>query len=81
VYGEFIGKRHDSQEAALQFVNGRPKPITILLLRLDTNGRLDDSNAHLFAQIRPFPQNLFFEIRSELVIRHAGSVSEGAERQ
>jgi len=76
VYREFIGKGHDSQEAALQFVNGRPKPITILLLRLDTNGRLDDSNAHLFAQIRPFPHNLFFEIRGEFIVRHACRLSK-----
>jgi hypothetical protein len=48
MYRDLIGKGDDSQEAALQFVNGGPKPITILLLRLDANGRFDDPNAHLF---------------------------------
>src|SRR5437868_1814904 len=32
VYGEFIGKRNDSQEASLELVNDGPKPIAIALL-------------------------------------------------
>lgn len=80
MYGEFIGKRDDSQEAASQFVNLAPKPITILLLRLDANGRVKDSNTHLLCQIRPFPHNLFFEIRSEFVIRHACRLSKEVMR-
>ena len=33
------------------------------------------------AKVRSFAQDLFFEIRRELVIRHVGRVSEGAKRQ
>jgi hypothetical protein len=71
VYREFIGKRDNSQEATLQFVDFAPKPITILFLWLNTNGRFDDLNAHLLCQVWSLPQNLIFEIRSEFVIRHA----------
>jgi hypothetical protein len=48
VYGEFIGKRNNSQEAPLQLLDRRPKTIAILFLRFNPQGRFDNANAHLF---------------------------------
>ena len=73
-------KGHDSQEAALQLIHRAPKPITILLSRLDANGRFKDSNTRLLCQIRPLTHNLFFEIRSEFVIGHLHRLSKEMTR-
>jgi hypothetical protein len=47
MYRDFIGKRDDPQEASLQLIDFSPKPISIPLLRLDSNWRLNDADAHL----------------------------------
>jgi hypothetical protein len=81
VYGEFIGERNDSQEAAVKFVDPSPEAITVLLLRLGTNRRLDNPDAHVFCQIRALTHDLLLEIWRELIVRHAVSVSKKLKRR
>jgi hypothetical protein len=74
VYGQFIGKRDDSQEAPAQLIYSAPKTIPVVPLKLCTNGRANDSNAHLLGQVRSLAQNLIFKIWRELIVRHASSI-------
>jgi len=76
VYGEFIGKRNNSQEAPLQLIDFGPKPISVVLLRLDSNRRLKDANAHLLRQIWSLPHHLIFKVRRKTVSRHPRSLSK-----
>lgn len=71
MYGQFIGKGDDSQESALQFIDRCPETIAILFLQLDADGRLNDSNAHLFRQVWALAQDLIFEIQREFIGRHS----------
>jgi hypothetical protein len=66
VYRQFIGKRDDSQEAPAQLVYAAPKTITVVLLKLCTNGRANDSNAHVLGEVRSFAPNLILKIGREL---------------
>jgi len=70
VYGDFIGERHHSQVATAQLIDARPKPMSILLLRLGANWRFDHANAHFFCKVRPLAQHFVFKIRREFVSRH-----------
>jgi hypothetical protein len=67
VYRQFIGKRDDSQEAPAKLIHSAP-------LKLCTNGRANDSNAHVLGQVRSLAQNLIFKIWRETIVRHASSI-------
>jgi len=43
-------------------------------LKLCTNGRANDSNAHVLGQVRSLAQNLIFKIWRELIVGHASSI-------
>jgi hypothetical protein len=62
VYHQFIGKRDDSQEAPAKLIYSAPKTIPVVPLKLGTNGRANDSNAHLLREVRSLAHNLIFEI-------------------
>jgi hypothetical protein len=74
VYRQFIGKRDHSQETSAKLVHSAPKTITIVLLQLCTNGRANDSNAHVLGKVRSLAHNLIFKIWRELIVRHASSM-------
>jgi hypothetical protein len=76
VYGEFIGKRNNSQEAPLQLIDFGPKPISVVLLRLHSHRRLNDANAHLLRQIWSLPHHLIFKVRRKTVSRHPRTLSK-----
>jgi len=76
VYGEFIGKRNNSQEAPLQLIDFGPKPISVVLLGLDSNRRLKDANAHLLRQIWSLLHHLIFKVGRKTVSRHPRSLSK-----
>jgi hypothetical protein len=84
VYRQFIGKRDDSQEAPAKLIHSAPKTISVVPLKLCTNGRANDSNAHVPGQVRSLAQNLIFKIWRELIVRHASSMkrakSEGRRK-
>jgi len=71
VYRQFIGKRDDSQEAPAKLIHSAPQTIPVIPLTLSTNGRANDSNAHVLGQIRSLAQDLIFKIWRELIVRHA----------
>jgi hypothetical protein len=54
---EFIREGNDPQEAITELWHGSPEPESIVLLRFDTKGRLDDPDAHLPSEIGQFPDN------------------------
>ena len=74
MYGQFIGKRDDSQEAPAKLFHSAPQTIPVVTLKFCTNGRASDSNAHLLGQVRSLAQNLIFKIWRELIVRHASSI-------
>ena len=74
MYRQFIGKRDDSQEAPAKLIYSAPKTIPVVTLKLCTNGRANDSNAHVPGQIRSLAQNLIFKVWRELIVRHASSI-------
>jgi hypothetical protein len=61
VYRQFIGKRDDSQEAPAKLIHSALQTIPVIPLTLSTNGRANDSNAHLLGQIRSLAQDLIFK--------------------
>ncbi len=77
--GELIGKRHDSQEAAAEIIDCGSETTAILLLQFGSKRHLDDSDAHLFRQVRPLPHRLVLEVRRELVSGHACSLTRRDE--
>lgn len=75
MYGQFIGKRDDSQETPAELVNPAPKTITIAFpCKSYTDGRANDSNTHVLGQVRSFANDLIFKIWRELIVRHAPSI-------
>ena len=74
MYRQFIGKRDDSQEAPTKLIHSAPKTITIAPLKLCTNGRTKDSDAHVLGQVRSLAHDLIFKIWRKLIVRHASSI-------
>jgi hypothetical protein len=74
VYRHFIGKGDDSQEAAAKLIHFAPKTIPVVPLKLCTNGRANDSNAHVPGQVRSLAHNLILKIWRELIVKHTPSV-------
>ena len=73
MHRQFIGKRDHSQAAA-KLIHSAPKTVPVVPLKLCTNGRANDSNAHVLGQVRSLAQNLIFKIWRELIVRHAWSI-------
>jgi hypothetical protein len=44
VYGEFIGKRHDSQVTAAELRSDRPEAESVVLLRFDSDWSLNHAD-------------------------------------
>ena len=76
--GKLISERHDSQEAPAQFGDSAPKTETVVLLRLDTEWRLDDTNTHLAREIRTLSEDAAFKVWSERVIGHAATIANAS---
>ena len=74
---DFIGKRDDPQEASLQLTDFSPKPISILLLRLDSNRRFNDTDANVLRYVWPLSHHLIFEVQRKRVRWRACSLSKG----
>jgi hypothetical protein len=71
VYGEFIGKRHDSQVTAAELRSDRPEAESVVLLRFDSDWSLNHADTHLLREIRTLPKDFALEIRRELVVKHS----------
>jgi len=68
VNGFLVAESDDSQHPALKFRNHTPESVPVMLLRLNFQRILDNTDTPFLYQVRPFSQNFFFKIFSKLII-------------
>ena len=68
--GDLVLECNDPEKLAFKFGNGAPEPESVRFLLLKADRRLDDPNAQLLGQVRPFCEHLFLEVFGEPVVGH-----------
>jgi len=68
---DLVVQGHHSKIPIAEFRDHGPESISVVLLPLDANGRLDDPNAPFAAKIRALPKYFALEILGEPILGHS----------
>jgi len=72
---DFVVQGHNSKIPIAEFRDHSPESIPVVLLPLDANGSLNNSDTPFAAKIGALPKDFALEIPGEAVVGHADKLS------